>query len=341
MSTVREAPAPVTPGSPEDPYRLGWRMVRQVGPDGEEAWVQVPLTQEDVLHPQEEDFIVQNPLHNRDCRYLEGALRGGAAHLPGALVLHDERTDFEVAGVRPLGPDFGVYSGVAGEVTQGTFLVASRGARPELVVEVTSPSTRINDFGEKVGLYFQAGVPLYVIVDHHEDEGAVGLVGHQATPEGYVPMRPDGRGRLWLAPVRLWLAVEGGRAVCYDEHGKRIPDPDDSLQETREARAEAAEEARARRQAEADKEEEARARQRLEAEKAKAEADSADLAARMQRLEAEKAKAEADSADLAARVKQLEADKAEEARARQKADADRDARMQQMEAELRRLRGEG
>jgi hypothetical protein len=221
-------------------------------------------------------------------------------------MLQDVRTDYQVAGVEPLGPDLAVYSGFTGELTnQGTFLVASMGARPELVVEVTSPSTRNNDLSDKVVLYFQVGVPLYAIVDYREDWGEVEVIGYQATPAGYVRMQPGARGRLWLAPVRLWLAGEGNRVVCYDEHGKRIPDYDESRQETQE-------EARARRQAEADK--------------AKAEARSAeDARARQQ--------AEADKADLAARLRQLEAERA-------KAEADTAARRQQLEAELRRLRGE-
>jgi hypothetical protein len=87
MSSVIEAPAPVKAGSSEDPYRLGWRLVRQVSPEGAESWVRVPLTQEDVLHPQEEDFIVHNPSHARNCHYLNEALGRAAAALPGGLVL--------------------------------------------------------------------------------------------------------------------------------------------------------------------------------------------------------------------------------------------------------------
>ena len=46
-----------------------------------------------------------------------------------------------------------------------TLDVAAEGARPALVVEVTSPSTRENDLGTKPDFYHRAGVPLYVIAD--------------------------------------------------------------------------------------------------------------------------------------------------------------------------------
>jgi hypothetical protein len=324
MSEASESQSRVEPGSPEDPYVLGWRYVRRVRPDGAGPW-RVPLTREDVLYPEEDDFVAHPPAHNDDRGYLKGAF-----HLPGAVVLCDERTDFEVAGIRPLGPDLGVYTGVAGEVTEATFRVASRGARPELVVEITSSSTRDLDFGEKVGLYFRAGVPLYVIVDHGEDRGAVRLVGHRATPLGYMPLRPDERGRLWLEPVRLWLAVEGGRAVCYDEHRKRVPDYQELLHQVLEARArrqeieaQIAEDVRARKEAEAQSAEHIRARKQIEAETAEIKAQTAELI--RQRKEAE-----AQSAEHIRARKQIEAETAELA-----------TRLQQLEAELRRLRGQG
>jgi hypothetical protein len=43
-----------------DPYRYGWRYVRVVAPDGTQRFDQVPLTLEDVLFPEEEDFIADS-----------------------------------------------------------------------------------------------------------------------------------------------------------------------------------------------------------------------------------------------------------------------------------------
>src|SRR5262249_3371502 len=36
---------------------------------------------------------------------------------------------------------------------------------------------------------------------------------------GYQLFYPDERGRLWLAPVRIWLGIENGTVVCYNEAG--------------------------------------------------------------------------------------------------------------------------
>jgi len=46
------SPPPPTPPRDNDPFRYGWRFMHRVGPDGREDLEQVPLTLEDVLHPQ-------------------------------------------------------------------------------------------------------------------------------------------------------------------------------------------------------------------------------------------------------------------------------------------------
>ena len=67
MSTVSKS-RPPRPPEP-DPYRYGWRYVRVTRPDGTEEFDQVPLTLEDVLHPEVGDFIVQTDGHDSDLNY--------------------------------------------------------------------------------------------------------------------------------------------------------------------------------------------------------------------------------------------------------------------------------
>ena len=57
---------------PEDPFYYGWRYVERKLPDGSTEWEQVPLTLEDVLHPEEGDCIVNNTAHDDTLRYLKG-----------------------------------------------------------------------------------------------------------------------------------------------------------------------------------------------------------------------------------------------------------------------------
>jgi hypothetical protein len=218
----------------DDPYRYGWRYVPRVGPDGEETLEQVPLTLEDVLHPEEEDFIVQTDGHNEDCAYLKAVFKSRLADVPRSVVLSDCRVDFDVEGVRPLGPDVAVFFGVARHIDWSTFYLGEEGARPALVVEVTSPDTRHNDLGIKVDYYHRAGIPYYVIADvyrEQDNDRRIELIGYEATPDGYVRYAPDDRGRIWLDPVRLWLGFthdrRGGylRLACFDpDTGEEVGD---------------------------------------------------------------------------------------------------------------------
>jgi Uma2 family endonuclease len=211
-----------------DPFRFGWRYVWQKNDQGRTVLVQVPLKYEDVLHPQEEDFIVQNALHDRDCHYLKNALLIALDGREDVAVFQDVRVDWEVEGIEPHGPDLAVFVDVRKQEKQlvGTFRVKEEGARPILVIEVTSPTTRSYDLNDKVMEYHKAGVPFYAIVDYRPelDYREVDILGYRWTPEGFLRVPLDSRGRLWLEPVRLWLAGGGPHAVCFDQQGQQIPE---------------------------------------------------------------------------------------------------------------------
>lgn len=277
-----------------DPFRLGWRYVRKEGPDGEVDFEQVPLTPEDVLHPQEEDFIVQGERHVQDCLYIYSVLRRLVRGRPGVRVFHDHRMDWGVEGVRPHGPDFTVLEGVPEDrdTLEGTVYVGAIGARVLLVIEVTSPTTRENDLVKKVAQYDQAGIPWYFIVDQlSAGPDPLYLLGYRATAEGFTRLRPDERGRLWVEPLCFWLAFEDGRAVCYDEQGHRVPDNVELAEvvEQTAARMEEAEadlheaDARAQAEARARQEAEARARQEMQLRQQKEQ----EIAAMLDRLQAQ------------------------------------------------------
>ena len=120
---------------------------------------------------------MQNTAHNADRGYLDDVFNGRLNDNPTAVVLADCRVDWNIPGVRPLGPDIAVFLGVkrVPDATVGYVQRGAEGAKPALVVEITSRSTRKNDLGIKVDFYHRAKVPLYVIVD---------AVGHGAKAPG-------------------------------------------------------------------------------------------------------------------------------------------------------------
>src|SRR6202022_2570069 len=91
-------------------------------------------------------------------------------------------------------------------------------------IEVTSDSTRNNDFGLKRVYYHRIGIDVYIIIDADEKEGRarkLEIIPYEHRTNGYQRM-PLQDGRFWLEDVRCWLGQEDGRGVCYDADGKKI-----------------------------------------------------------------------------------------------------------------------
>jgi Uma2 family endonuclease len=117
---------------------------------------------------------------------------------PAAAVIADHRVDFNIPGIRPLGPDIAVFFNVKRHDDSENFNVTAEGAMPALVVEVTSQATRKNDLGIKVDYYHRAKVPLYLIADA-VGRGArrrVKPIGRQYARSGYKLITPDEQGRI-------------------------------------------------------------------------------------------------------------------------------------------------
>ena len=87
-----------------DPFRYGWRDIRVKLPDGTVTDDTVPLTEEDVLFPKFGDFIVQTTRHNSDVGYLKCVFEAQLTGDRTAVVISDCLIQWNLPGVRPLGP---------------------------------------------------------------------------------------------------------------------------------------------------------------------------------------------------------------------------------------------
>jgi colicin import membrane protein len=290
---IATAPAPLPE---DDPFRYGWRYVRRPTPDDPDHLEQVPLTLEDVLHPEVGDFIVHSDRHETDRMYLTAVLRARLEPHGQAIVLSDVRVAWDVPDLRPHGPDVMVIPGLRERRDWSTFDVAEEGVRPALIIEITSPETRENDVVRKVVHYARAGVAQYVIVDNlgRRGERQLRLLDYRLVGDTYRLQPPDERGWVYLEVAGLWLGVEGDHVVCYTDDGTAFGDYATVVQQAAEAeaRARAAEE-QAQREAAARAEAEALARAaaeqaRMAEEQAQREAAArAALEARLRELETE------------------------------------------------------
>jgi len=317
---------------PGDPFRLGHRWVRRTLPDGSVKLDVTPLLLEDLLFPEEEDHPMVRPEHTTDCITLYTGFKILQAHVPRSLVLMDCRIDFGAAVEKPLGPDVVVFHDVTTTSSFATLKVAEAGARPVVVVEVTSPDSVGYDHDEKVDFYYRANVLRYVIIDSRykgETRCDVRLIGYRHTPDGYEPIPLDERGRLRVAPLDCWLTIENGQVVVIDPTGRPIEGPEGLFQ----AKEDAVSQANAATTARLDAEAQAQAAE-AQARAAEAQARAAEAQARAEATARLDAESRAD-AEITARL-----DAEARARAEVAARLGMEAQMAAMQAELQRLRGE-
>ncbi len=199
MSTTRKPPRLA---KPTDPFFFGWRDTWRMDKIGRRRSVQVPLTEEDVLHPQEGDYIVHSNLHGEDRDYLRNVFRYVLADLPGALVFSNLGIFWDDPSLRHHAPDIAVIFRARTHHNWQRFDVAREGVRPRLIIEITSPSTRHADVVTKRDHYHRAGVEYYVIVDElpeeNEDDDVrrLQLFGFRRNTQRYRRLALDEQGRL-------------------------------------------------------------------------------------------------------------------------------------------------
>ena len=223
-----DAFSPVRTHQSDDPFRLGTRYVPRRGADGATVYEPTPLTQRDLLYPEEEDRVVTNPNHVRNCLYLYASLASALGDRADVRVFHDQRIDFQVPDLQPLGPDITVLADVTVELAPciGTVSVKAIAARPLMVLEVTSPSTRDGDLDDKVLFYQRAGVPVYVMADLRvfEEKTFMAVMGYRLDRGRYVRAEPDSNGVLWVPEAGVGFKPEGLRLSLLGRDGRRVPD---------------------------------------------------------------------------------------------------------------------
>ena len=207
---------------PEYPFDIGYRWV-QNGSDS----VQVPLTEEDFLHPQEEDrFLFAE--NETVARYdLRSALIFVLGMRSDVHVFTNHRIDWQACGIRPMGPDVVVLGDFRSQWNplRGTVPVQELELKTLFVAEITWRSSRHIDLEQKPPLYHQLGVPYLLIFDFYagDSENFVAeLLAFQATASGYVRIDADPKLGVWIPTVEMWFKLDGKQVVMHSADKKRI-----------------------------------------------------------------------------------------------------------------------
>jgi Uma2 family endonuclease len=246
---------PSHPLEEDSPY--GWRYVSQTQPDGTTEYVRILLTPEDVLHPQEGDFIAERTVQEMERGYLTWVCRYQLRENPSAMVTSDCLIDWGVEGIKASAPDVCVFDSVREpNADYNTFPMVEQGARSLLATEFVSvrdrdPRSRNNDVVHKFREYYRIGIPLYLIVDQEREKGPRALRLYRHTPAGYQLIPPDAQGRVLLEPVHVLVGLRDNRIVCFNAAtGEEFPDYGDAIQAQRAAEDKLRAEEEARKSAE-------------------------------------------------------------------------------------------
>jgi Uma2 family endonuclease len=162
-----------------------------------------------------------------------------------------------------LSPDVFVVKGVTNK-QRDNYLIWDEGRGPDVVIELTSTSTRDEDMNHKMTLYRDVlRVPEYFLFDPNLDYLDPPLQGYRLRPGQYVPIKMVD-GRLPSKVLRLHLERDGRHLRLHEPRtGQRLLTPAEKHERAaQQLRAEKA----ARRKAEAAKRQEAAARRKAEAE---------------------------------------------------------------------------
>lgn len=118
------------------------------------------------------------------------------------------------------------------------FKIWEEGKSPNVVIEVTSRSTKNEDTSHKPDLYARIGVQELFLYDPTSEYMTTPLQGFRLRDGKYDMIAPDETGRLECRELGLRLGLEDGRLVLFDSQtGEKIQ----TQSEAAEARAAAAE----------------------------------------------------------------------------------------------------
>jgi Uma2 family endonuclease len=205
----------------------------------------------------------ETPRHVQNLRYLIEPLEVWLADDPQAFVAGNMFV-YYVRGDRwrHVSPDVFVVRGIPKVTTpeRRRYLVWEEGKAPDLVIELTSASTREEDLDDKMALYQDTlRVREYFLFDPHEEYLHPRLQGYRLAEGRYQPIEPVA-GRLPSEVLGLHLEGDGPLLRLYDPAtGRRLPIPP----EEREARLQAE---AAQQRAERERQQAETARQQAEAE---------------------------------------------------------------------------
>lgn len=213
------------------------------------ARVHAPVKPAPIVYPESDgEPMAETDTHRDQMIYLISALQDyyrdrEDVYVAGNLFVYYEEGNPQAVVAPDVFVVFGVRSG-----ERRVYKLWVEGRAPDVIFEVTSPSTRAEDLGTKQGLYAYVGVKEYFIYDPLADYLKPSLQGYRLKNRSYQPMPrlPGPADGLQSETLGVTLRVEGRLLRLYDTAtGERLLTPQEAYDARRiEAEARRAAEAR-------------------------------------------------------------------------------------------------
>lgn len=141
-------------------------------------------------------------------------------------------------------PDIMVIKGIDASYERRTFKIWEEKAAPNVIFEITSKSTWLEDSFGKASLYASLGVKEYFVFDPLHEYLDEQLVGFTLEDEAYAPIEANADGSLTSQELGLSLRADGALLRAIDPGtGQLVPGLDEAMnlaaQETQRAKQEA------------------------------------------------------------------------------------------------------
>jgi Uma2 family endonuclease len=235
--------------------------------------------------------VGETPIHVCNLLYAFYSLRQYFGDRPRVYVAGNMFVYYEEGNPRKhVSPDVFAVRGIKPKTDfeRRNYLVWEEGKAPEMVVEVTSKSTRAEDITKKMALYRDTlGVLEYFLFDPYGEYLDPRLQGYRLRQGTYAAIRPV-KGRLPSQVLGLHLeAVEEMLRFFDPKTLLRVPIPTEYPESLRRAEAERQRAEEERQQAEVEKHRAEEARQQAEVEKHRAETERGEAEAAQHRAEVE------------------------------------------------------
>jgi Uma2 family endonuclease len=228
----------------------GWREHREIAPDGSERVGWHPLTYNDLLDPQEGDYIAESTIHRWVVRGVADILTRRYKDDSSVAVWCNLKIVFRIPGLTTgPGPDICLVDGVVDrDRGRKSFHFGKEPGKVRLVVEVVSEDSVRKDYQDLLRIYAPLGVQEYVAVRPLGlyPDGPFELRGRRLDPRTrrLLPIAPNPQGRIPSLGTGLLFGTGAdgyGLSVWDAATGERLLTPEEDVTRLRE-RAEQAEE---------------------------------------------------------------------------------------------------